>query len=980
MKRFYLFTIVSAIAISAVAQVETDLTNNRKKKVVNFDIGQLPFSGVNTARLALPEEILFPVPGGDPVPVLFSETLISESKIESIQTYKGTSADGKIKINLTVTDRQHMTGIMRTEDGYFFIEPIKGAEGQYILYQKISEFNQNTECNSLGEHVNEIINSGNLRQAAGSLFPVGEKIRNYRLAIAATGEFVNFYGDKNNALVKIVSLVNAINLIYELELNIHFTLISATTSKTILFDDPGTDPFDPDLSFANATRSQEGFDYMHSQSILKYSAYDIGHTLNVYTASGIRMRGQAGISPCIDNQKSNGWTEWTNNTNFDIEFAGIVSIVVHEIAHQFGANHTFNGTSGICTGAWDFRAAVEPGGGTTLMGYNTNCGNYTVRGIFWAGDHTYFHTFSLNQIFETVNNVATCYTETDTNNQPPVATVGPDISIPKGTPFTLRGSAVDPNNDLLTYSWDQMDIATAGDKGAFGNSYYGAGAYTAVNSTTAPLFRSRQSFSSERTFPDESYVASKDANVSYQSAEHLPQVARELNFNFTVRDYNGSGSGMDSKPFKVTISNTGPFKITSHIDEANISSGNTLKVDWNVNSTNTQAPNLILSFSIDGGQSFPYVISDAVPNSGTYSFEFPDYIPYTKNGRYKLSYEINEYAEFFYINKGDITVNSSTCEVQRSQLYPAKSVTAQVGSGELNLPLRNGIGTKMIQKSMKYKFFKDVSTSTGYMHANSSMTGCGYINYSLDYQMSIFTVEATGFYTIGSWVDDYIYRTTYYAVFNNETFNCSNFVGSNSYFSGGGFSWNGTSDIYLEAGKTYYLVSYFLETPTTFTLEFSGPGEVYEGRDLETNYTYFAIDQSDMRIKLVNDASNFTGLDAGTYKVYGLSYQSDFNKSSLVGKTMSEAMALSGCKLPSSNYVSLYIKSDNNCPPIQNLTGIAMAGKTQASETINSTQIVGSGKNVTYQAAKSILLIPLEGSGFMVDIGAVFTAKIKECD
>ena len=88
--------------------------------------------------------------------------------------------------------------------------------------------------------------------------------------------------------------------------------------------------------------------------------------------------------------------------------------------------------------------------------------------------------------FVLAGNGSTCGILSPTLNQIPVigSLANNGASIPIGTPFTLTGTATDPDNDPLTYCWEQWDVSGSG------NTTWNAGA-TAAAGNSVPLFKSR---------------------------------------------------------------------------------------------------------------------------------------------------------------------------------------------------------------------------------------------------------------------------------------------------------------------------------------------------------------------------------------------------------------------------------------------------------------------------------------------------------
>ncbi|MEO7760908.1 MAG: zinc-dependent metalloprotease family protein, partial [Casimicrobiaceae bacterium] len=376
--------------------------------------------------------------------------------------------------------------------------------------------------------------------------------------------------------------------------------------------------------------------------------YDIGHVFS--TGGG----GIAQLAVPCGNSKAKGVTGLSNPVGdpFAIDY------VAHEMGHQWGANHTFNGTVSSCGGGnRSNTSAYEPGSAITIMGYAGICGNQDLAG------HSIdtFHVKSLEAIVAYSQTGAgnNCAAATATGNTAPAVTGPGNFTIPKQTPFSLTAIAIDDNGATFTYDWEEYDLDA-------GNSGTTAVPNTDADGTARPIFRPYSpSLSGTRIFPSLPYILN-NANVPPASTadgfligELLPAISRAMTFKVVARDNRANGGGINTATSTITINGaSGPFVVTSPNTNVTVLALTPYNVTWNVAGTAgapVSAANVRILLSTDGGQTFPIVLAASTPNDGAQTVFFPNLATTTARVRVEAIGNI-----FFDISDANfaITVNS----------------------------------------------------------------------------------------------------------------------------------------------------------------------------------------------------------------------------------------------------------------------------------------------------------------------------------
>ncbi len=477
-------------------------------------------------------------------------------------------------------------------------------------------------------------------------------LRTYRLALACTGEYAQFHLSnqgidpgatdevkKAAVLTAMNTSMTRVNGIYERDIAVHMEIIP--NNEDIIYLIAASDPYTNNNGGAMLGQNQSTID-----GIIGNDNYDIGH---VYSTGGGGIAGLGVV--CVPGNKARGVTGLPQ----PIGDPFYVDYVSHEMGHQFRANHTQN-NSCQRNGA----TAMEPGSASTIMGYAGICPP-NVQNV----SDDYFHAVSIQEIwsFISAGSGGSCPVETETGNSPPTADAGPDYTIPKSTPFILRGIATDPDEgDVHSHNWEQMNPQV--------------GPMPPQNtSVVGPMFRSNVALASpDRYMPAIETVLAGQTQTTW---EVVPSVERTMNFRYTVRDNVAGGASSASDNTVISVHGaSGPFVVTSQ-DAAETWQTQTMEtITWDVAGTDAapvSCATVDILFSTDGGFTYDVVVADDTPNDGSEEVNVPNVN--TTTGRFMI---IGSDNIFYDVNGGVITVEGeilSTSEMNLANfaLYPNPS-------------------------------------------------------------------------------------------------------------------------------------------------------------------------------------------------------------------------------------------------------------------------------------------------------------------
>ncbi|WP_322920225.1 M12 family metallo-peptidase [Nocardioides renjunii] len=761
-----------------------------------------------------PVVVRVPAPTGELVEFAVTESPVMQDGLAAahpeLRTYAGRGVEdptASIRLDLTRTGF-HASVRGAGEKAAWYVDPAyNGDQSLYVSYRgsDVPAPQRGLVEPELDHDLHQDLTQ---QQAAGEAPGTAVSLRTYRLALLNDPSYATYFGTAN-VLSEKVTLMNRVNHIYNDDLAIRMLLIDESDALNLDTAAEATEPNGPcgaAACFTPAQLTSCGSSTLSRNRIVLgqlvgASSFDVGHV-----ALGVNGGGIAGLAVVGGDRKAAGCTGLpTPEGDF---FA--IDYVAHELGHQFGGPHTFNGTEYNCGGNRN-GSPWEPGSGTSVMAYAGICqqdnlqphtdpyfsqrsvtdlttyvltprpainevqtvslrgfdtdgesiiltfnGQTTapiVRGTTWttaaidaaieavtgagtvtvaafggsgdltdAGFQVTFNGPGLAGVNQPQLSVAVAsgdasgfvgetakggpidnagWQVTTTANRAPVATAPADRTIPIRTPFTLTGSATDPDGDALVHIWEQNDrggatgVRLGSQAKADGPLFRIFGAYAPVTPAgTLEIESPGENIADgnpSRTFPDMAQIAANNTNVSGECppmpappatggasnvpvpvvecfAEWLPTAAYvgsaaagntepSLNFRFTARDLDPEAGGYAYDDVKLTLDKAaGPFLVNSKNTPGAAVAGRTETVTWTVAGTNapTMAPDVRISLSTDGGLTFPTVLVESTPNDGSAPVTWPN------NGTTQARIKIEAVGNYFFdINNADFSIRPS---------------------------------------------------------------------------------------------------------------------------------------------------------------------------------------------------------------------------------------------------------------------------------------------------------------------------------
>jgi Metallo-peptidase family M12 len=400
-----LFTPLSSVSLEG-DRVRVEPTDYAAFSVDVADLGaELSNAPTTTGRGAF--EIAVPDPSGALQRFAVVETVVGEPGFEAlhpeIRTYAGNAVDDASRsIRMDVTPMGFHASVRSPGAGQsWYVDPAFNRRGET---RHLSYYGAAVPESS------ELFVERDLEDTADAVAAAAEEIgppdgpvtrKSFRLALVTDPSFATYFGAANVSAEK-ATLINRVNQVYMDDMAIQFLLIADNDllnldSAAVATEDGGpcgaSACFTPELLAGGCTGELLDRNTFVTGQIVGADAFDIGHI-----GLGINGGGIAGLGVVGGASKAQGCTGLpTPEGDF---FA--IDYVAHELGHQMGGDHTFNGTQQNCSSTnralFPGTTQVEPGSGSSVMAYAGICQQDNLQ----PHSDPYFSFVSVEQVTDVV--------------------------------------------------------------------------------------------------------------------------------------------------------------------------------------------------------------------------------------------------------------------------------------------------------------------------------------------------------------------------------------------------------------------------------------------------------------------------------------------------------------------------------------------------------------------------------------------------
>jgi hypothetical protein len=338
-------------------------------------------AGTGSKRLSIPD------PAGTDTEFTVVEDSVMAPSMQAahpdIRTYAGSATNGTT-IRLDITPLGFHAMVRRPDGVIWYVEPATGAVGESRVLSFAGAAVGDPGSTFVEQEVRRTTDKVAAEAGDTDFSTPGGIVsqRTYRLALVTDPAYAAYVapGATTHAvadplvLAAKTTLINRVNEAYNDDVAYKFTLIAGTDSKLNLLTTAemsgANGPCGASACFPDATGAYSCDEVLERNPfalgmLVGADKFDLGHI-----GVGVNGGGVAGLGVVGTADKAIGCT----GVPTPVGDLYAIDYVAHEMGHQMGGNHTFNGTTGSCAGGNRHAAtSVEPGSGVTIMAYAGIC-------------------------------------------------------------------------------------------------------------------------------------------------------------------------------------------------------------------------------------------------------------------------------------------------------------------------------------------------------------------------------------------------------------------------------------------------------------------------------------------------------------------------------------------------------------------------------------------------------------------------------